>query len=308
MNIQQTFNSGRHIISKNKNGIIDTVMVKEKIILETSVGNMIPRYTYDGDGRKKEAAVKFYKTGELKALPLENQTEINTSVGTIKSELLIFKKSGALWRTFPLDGQISGFWTEENEFELAENIELSTSVGTIKVKPIYLQFYETGELESILFWPGEQVKIHTSKGEILIHKGICFYPNGNIKGYEPVEEISVETKIGKLKVHDPDPNGMLAESNAISFYEDGTIHNIITSSNLIIAYNDEVEQKTFSPKIVTSYCNENDFFINPLKITFEDGAIVFENKNESAIAISSSLQFKISDFVSDKPIACVGCS
>ncbi len=308
MNIQEIFNSESHIISKNKNGIIDTVMVKEKVILETSAGSMIPRYTLDDTGRKKEAAVKFYKTGELKALPLEEQTEIKTSVGIIKSELLIFKKSGALWRIFPLDGQISGFWTEENEFELAEDIEIQTSVGKIKVKPIYLQFYETGELESVLFWPGVQITINTTKGEVLIHKGICFYPNGNIKGYEPVEEITVETPIGKIKVHDPDPNGILAESNAISIYEDGSIQSIVTSSNIVTTYKDGVEQNTFSPKIVTSYCNENDFFITPLKITFESDSIIFENKNESTFSVPSSFEFKISEFVADKPISCVGCS
>ncbi len=307
MNLQEQFNSDSHLISRNKNGNIDTVLVGEQVILETSVGNLVPRYTLDDEGRKKEAPVKFFKSGELKSLPLEEPTEIQTSIGVIKSELLIFYKSGALWRTFPLNGQVTGFWTEENEYELAEAIEIPTSIGTIKVKPIYVQFYETGELESILFWPNEQVKINSHVGEVLIHKGICFHKNGVVKGFEPVGELAVESTIGTLKVYDPDPNGIHAESHSINFYEDGEIESIITSSNQITAIKDGLEYKNFSPKIVTSYCNENAFFISPLKVIFEEDSLSFIIGNEPVNKTSSSLEYKIAEYVPDKPISGVGC-
>jgi hypothetical protein len=307
MDIQQQFNSDSHLLSRNKNGNIDTVLVGEKIILETSVGNMVPRYTQDDKGRKKEAPLKFYKTGELKSMPLEDPTEIPTSVGIIKSELLIFYKDGALWRTFPLNGQVSGFWTEEHEYKMAETIEIPTSLGTIKVKPIYLQFYETGELESILFWPKERVKIDSSVGEVLIHKGICFHKNGNVKGFEPIKEISIESPIGAIKVFDPDPNGIHAESHSLNFYEDGAIQSVITSSNRITVMKDGAEYKRFSPKIVTSYCNENAFFISPLKIVFEEDSLSFINDNEPVNNLPKSLQYNVSDYVPYKPISCVEC-
>ncbi len=308
MDIQQQFNSDSHLISRNKNGNIDTVLVGEEIILETSVGKLIPRYTLGDDGRKKEAPVKFYKSGELKSLPLEDPTEIITSVGPIKSELLIFYKNGSLWRTFPLNGQVSGFWTEENEFELAENINILTSIGTINVKPIYLQFYDTGELESILFWPGEKVIINTFIGKIEIHKGICFHKNGNVKGFEPVNEILVDSPIGALKVYDRDPNGIHAESHAINFNEDGSVESVITSSNQIIVMKEGIEYKTFSPKIVSSYCNENAFFLSPLKIIFAEDSLTFMNENEPATSIPRSLKYIISDYIPEKPITGFGCS
>lgn len=307
MNVQKEFNSDKNLISWNKNGNIDTVLVGEKVILETSLGNFIPRYTLDNSGRIKEAPVKFYKTGDLKSLPLEEATEIRTSIGTIKSELLIFYKSGALWRTFPLNGQVSGFWTEENEFELAETLEIPTSVGTLKVKPIYLQFYETGELESILFWPSERISIHTNSGETLIRKGICFHKNGKIKGFEPIEEITMETPIGSIKVYDRDPNGMHAESHAINFNEDGTIESLITSSNTITISNGNEEQ-TFSPKLISSYCKEDVFIISPLKITFEENNISFANDNEPAISVPKTLPYKIADYIPDKPVSGFGCA
>ncbi len=307
-NMQQQFASDSHIISRNKNGNIDTVLAGEEVILETSVGNLIPRYTLNDDaGRRKEAPVKFYKTGELKSLPLENATEIPTSVGNIKSELVIFYKNGALYRTFPLNGNITGFWTEENERELAETIDVKTSLGIIQVKPIYLQFYETGELESILFWPDERIKLKTEIGEVLIRKGITFHKNGKLKGFEPVEEVAVETPIGTIKVFDPDPNGMQAESHSLVFYEDGSIQSVITSSNQVTAIKDGIIYKNFSPKIVTSYCDENAFFISPLRILFERDSLSFNNINEPVEILPESLRYKISDFVPNEPVSEVGC-
>ncbi len=307
MDIQEIFNSGNHFVSKNKYGKIDTVLVNEKVTLETSVGNLIPRYTMEEGGRRKEAPVKFYRTGELKSLPLEEATEINTSVGTIKSELVIFHQNGALLRTFPLNGQVTGFWTEKNEFALAETIEIPSSLGTIKVKPIYLQFYETGELESILFWPVEKVELETPVGKARIRKGICFYKNGTVKGFEPAQKISVESPIGTLTAFDPDPNGIQAENHAINFNEDGSIQCIITPSNQVITYKDGVESQRFAPKMVTSYCNENNFFVNPLKITFGDDSISFMNINESEVTLPKSLEFKVEEFNPRKPVSEVGC-
>lgn len=110
--MQNKFSSDRHRISRNRHGNIDTVNVGEKIILETSVGNLVPRYTLDEQSRKKESPVRFYKTGQLKSVPLEEPTDIATPVGMIQAELVTFYKSGALWRIFPLDGRISGYWTQ----------------------------------------------------------------------------------------------------------------------------------------------------------------------------------------------------
>ena len=307
MNMQQQFNAESHLISKNKNGNIDTVIVGEKIVLKTLVGDLIPRYTLGDERPKKEAPVKFYKTGELKSLPLEDRTVVSTSVGDIVSELLIFYKNGALWRTFPLNGQVNGFWTEENEFALAEVLEIPTSLGTISVKPIYVQFYETGELESILFWPDEKITINTSEGEVLIHKGICFHKNGQVKGFEPVEEMTIESPIGTLKAFDPDPNGIHAESHSINFADDGSIQSVITSSNQINVIKDGVDYKSFSPKLVSSYCNENSFFISPLKIVFEKDTLSFNNNNEPVESISSTLEYKIADYIPEQATTCFGC-
>lgn len=305
--METLFSSDTHVISRNKNGNIRTVKAGEKVSLSTSVGELVPRYTIDEQSRKKESPVKFYQTGELKSVPLEDVTEIETSFGTIKSELVTFHRSGALCRVFPLDGQTTGFWTEENEFELAETLDIPTPSGTLSVKPIYLQFYETGELESVLFWPKEKVTLDTTVGNVEIRKGICFHKNGTVKGFEPAKAISVESPIGTFKVFDPDPNGLQAENHAVMFTEDGTVGSVITSSNTVTVLKDGAEPRTFSPKLVSSYCNENAFFISPLLITIGENSLTCAYKNENPVTVEGSLQFEISEYVPERPATCVGC-
>ncbi len=307
MDLQQSFNSDKHLVSRNKNGNIDTVIVGEKVTLPTAVGDLIPSYTLDDSGRKKEAPVKFYKNGALKSLPLEEPTEISTSIGTMPAELLIFYKSGALSRIFPLNGQVSGFWTEENEYELAQPISFKTSVGTFTVKPIYIQFYESGELESILFWPNERVLINSPLGEITIRKGLCFHTNGKLKGCEPVEEILVETPLGQLKAFDKDPNGMYAESHTLNFHPDGSIESIICSSNEIkVELNGE--DKIFAPQLIPSYCNENDFFIAPMKISFQKEEVTFTIPQGLPETLPQALPYEINDFTPHQPVSSFGCA
>lgn len=304
--MQEKFNSEKHLVSWNENGTIDTVMAQEKVILETSVGDLVPRYNLDEQNRKKRSPVKFYKSGELKSLPLEDPTIITTSLGDIKCELVTFYRSGSVWRVFPLDGKITGFWTEENEYKLAEPLEIPTSQGTIAVKPIYLQFYETGELESILFWSKEQVDIVSPVGNVPIRKGICFYKSGKIKGFEPAKEISIETPLGKLNAFDPDPNGMQAEKHSLTFYEDGSMQNVMTPSSQIKVIQDG-KDTIFSPTVVHSYCNEGAFFISPLRISFTEDTVTFSNDGKPAVTVARSSQFTTSAFIPLQTISCVGC-
>jgi hypothetical protein len=134
------------------------------------------------------------------------------------------------------------------------------------------------------------------------------HAHNGVDTFEPVKEISIESPIGNLSVFDPDPNGIHAENHSINFNEDGTIESVITSSNQIMVTNNENEEKLFSPKIVTSYCNENAFFISPLKIIFEKDSISFLNDNAPKVSLSGSLHYKISNYTPDKPISGIGCS
>jgi len=305
--MESLFKSSTHVVFKNKDGSLDTVLPGEKIVLNTVLGDFIPRYTLDEESRKKEAPIKFYKTGQLKSLPLEEATEIDTSIGKIRAELLTFYQSGAMKRLFPLNGKITGYWTEENEYELAEFVEIPTSAGTFTVKPIYLQFFESGELESVGFWPKERVIINTNQGKFSARKGISFYKSGKIKGFEPAEEILLETPIGSIKVYDPDPNGLFAENSALTFYEDGRIESVNTSSNQVKVQTPEGLSYTFTPDTVVSYCDDSAFFITPMRIRFKKDAIGFVKGQAPEVEIPLSADFEVSPFTTAKPIAEIAC-
>ena len=303
----ETLDSKRHIISRDPNGNIDTVMACEKIALETSAGILVPRYSLDEQSRRKEAPIKFYKSGELKSVPLQEAVEIESPAGPVKAELVTFYKSGAIRRLFPLDGKISGYWTEENEYKLAEVIDIPTPMGTISVKPIYIQFYESGELESVAFWPRERTIINSPAGRTKIRKGISFYQNGGVKSFEPAREFRAQSPIGVLTVYDPDPNGLNAESGAIAFYENGEIQSLVTSSSQVSIKKDGRLLKTFSPVIITSYCDESSFFVSPLKIIFEEDCLIFVSNRDSDNRFPKSLQYVISDYKPEKPISNIAC-
>ena len=300
-------NSESHIISRDKNGKLDTVMVRERIKLETRFGTLVPRYSMDEHSRKKEAPVKFHKNEQLKSVPLEDATEIKSPIGNFKAELVTFYLNGALRRLFPLNGKLSGYWTELNEYNLAEKIDIPSPVGTISVKPIYIQFFESGELQSIVFWPREEVTIDSTVGRIKIRKGISFYKNGSIEGFEPAAPVLVESPIGPLKVFDPDPNGLNAERHSLCFYENGEIRSVITSGSQVAVMKDGMIREIFSPGVVSSYCDESAFFISPLKIIFEQNHVVFMDNNTVANRFPKTVRFAISDFIPGKPIAEIMC-
>ncbi|MDC7225810.1 MAG: hypothetical protein PQJ61_03480 [Spirochaetales bacterium] len=249
----------------------DTAIL-EKPEISTSVGMLIPTVTHEEDGRKKNDEIRYFSTGELRSVPLEGSAEIMTSAGTFPAELVTFYKSGNLKRIFPLNGRISAYWTEEDEYSLAETLEIQSPSGEVKTKPIYIQFYETGELQSVALWPGETIEIETPAGLINVRKGITFHKNGTIASCEPADEISVKTVIGDIFVYDPDPDGIKAESSTLAFTDEGEISCVSTVSNRVIVNKGMSSKAVYSPYIISSYCG-GEYTVVPLKIDLENGKI-----------------------------------
>ena len=83
--------------------------------ISTQYGDLIPQYT-DDDLRKREILpVEYHPSGALKAVPLETQTIIATPAGDIPAELISFHENGTISRIFPLNGKLSGYWSQEDE-------------------------------------------------------------------------------------------------------------------------------------------------------------------------------------------------
>ena len=61
----------------------------------------------------------------------------------VDNNLITFYENGNIRRIFPLYGQINGYWTEENEYELAEEITLPVLGTELVCKPLCIHFYYT---------------------------------------------------------------------------------------------------------------------------------------------------------------------
>ncbi len=256
---------------------VEAIQPYEELVLNTSAGPLIPTYRIDDHGRRKLMPVRYGKTGKIKSVPLQEVAEVSTSIGVYKAELLTFYESGSLCRLFPLNGKLSGYWSEQNEYELARTVEIPVEGGAVAVKPIYLHFYETGELKSVTFWPKERILINTPAGEILVKRGISFHRNGAVESFEPAEPLSVETPFGRISAFDPDPNGMNGEKNSLSYDENGVLRRIATIENRISVDDETYGKVEYEPELVPAMCSDSEMVRNALHIEIEEDALVFRH-------------------------------
>ena len=89
-------------------------------VLATAAGDLVPQHTIDDARRMHRPPVVFHPNGHVRSLPLERRTPVATPLGTLPAELVTFHDNGALARVFPLNGKLSGYWTEADEAGLAD--------------------------------------------------------------------------------------------------------------------------------------------------------------------------------------------
>jgi len=150
----------------------------------THVGELTPFFT-ETTRRKHKYAVEYYKNGMIKAVSLEEMQEISTPIGELPAELVTFYDSGELLRVFPLDGKISGYWSEADERQL--HIPLSFEFDFTKFTALIdcVCFYKSGAIRSITLFPGESVVIHTELGETVAERGFSLNEDGTLKTLRP---------------------------------------------------------------------------------------------------------------------------
>ncbi|MFT5700464.1 MAG: hypothetical protein ACI8ZB_003338 [Desulforhopalus sp.] len=301
------FDKINHIPWADQHGNIEAIQPFEKIVLNTSVGEVIPIYSVEDQGRKNLTPIKYYKEGGIRSISLQDATIIKTPVGEISAELITFYRDGSLCRIFPLNGKLSGFWTEENEYKLTETLSIPTPVGEIRAKPIYIHFYETGELKSVTFWPEEKLTLVTPLGLISVRKGISFHKCGSLASCEPGKPTKLETQIGNIEAFDPNPNGMSGEKNSLAFSENGALAAISTSGSSIKVLESNGSITTCRPSVVTSMCSDDEFSLEALKIEFREKEVVFKNGFKSEVTVPCSGNFIVESFASPRPLAGLAC-
>ncbi len=251
-------------------GALRSCSAVSKAVFTTSAGECIPQYTTDDVRKKTVQALTFHKNGVVKSLPLETSTLVSTPAGMLPAELVTFYPNGSLHRVFPLNGKLSGYWTQEDETELAEPLTIKTPAGTLTAKCISLCFDTAGVLKSLTLWPGENVSLPTPAGELQVHIGVSFRPDGSISSVEPAAPQRVETPVGQVQAFHPDAVGLNGDLNSLVFTPEGTVCHVVTTLTRLVAADASGRTRVFAPELRDSMCGNGDKEVVPMEIGFSE--------------------------------------
>jgi hypothetical protein len=286
-------------------GTVKEYTLTEESVISTPYGDFIPQYEDDGVRRRFTYSLTFYQSGALRSVSLQNPAEIQTGFGPIACELVTFYESGAVKRLFPLNGKLSGFWGEKNEYDLAPKLNLDLPFGRVCVKPISFYFYESGEIKSLTVWPAEHVTVPTLLGDIPARTGVSFFETGAVKSLEPLLPTPVDTPIGKLTAFDSGAQGICADKNSLCFHPDGSLAALKTERNQLEVTADG-KIKRYSPKLRLSHFSDDFYQIDPMLLAFDDGYVFI---NDLDLFELSRCGFSLAAFEPNIQISadCAGC-
>jgi hypothetical protein len=239
--------------------------------LTTPWGELMPQYSDGGPRRKHTRSLSFYPGGVLKSVALHEQTAVATPAGVIPAELLTFYESERLCRIFPLNGQLTGFWSEADEYGLAPELALQLPVAEFKLKIVSLHFYESGAIQSVTIWPRDSLIVHAPCGDISVRIGFSLYPDGRVQSVEPLIPTPVKTPIGTIGAYDLNAVGISADRNSLCFTPTGAVESLVTSSDRIILTAPDGPQICYEPGWAPSLCDDEKMEPVPLQIEFTSG-------------------------------------
>lgn len=265
-----------------ENGRLKECALNSKTVLNTSAGQLIPQFDTSQPRKKNIYSVGFYANGELRKVSLQNQTTIMTPIGEVNAELVMFYESGKIKKVFPLNGKLSGYWSEEDEYALAAEYTLTLPNQKITVKPIAICFYEDGSVQSITLWPKERVLLNTPLGLEQARIGVSFYQSGKIKSFEPAKLMEVVTPIGIVTAYDTNALGINGEQNSLMFNENGKIKALTTNFTKVSVLSSNGTTVHYAPGYQEESVHGMLSFI-PLRMEFTDCCVKFNGQQEHPI-------------------------
>jgi hypothetical protein len=289
------------------------VKLAEKNMLVTHAGELVPAYT-ETHRRKNKYSVEFYQCAMIKKIALDEMQEVQTPLGKLPAELVMFFETGELKRVFPLDGKISGMWSEQEEKSLAIplSFELPFTAFTAIIGGI--AFYQSGVIRSITLFPGEIVPVTTKYGEIQARNGFSLYESGKLESLEPSAPVVIQTPIGKITAFDPNALGVNADINSLMFDEDSKIISLTTVQTRVSARTADERLLLFAPREVVNPLDGESMITEGLKISFDYGAneVKFTEGEKETILPVFNCAFTVTSYSASmfmcSPTDCAGCS
>jgi hypothetical protein len=264
-------------------GDLKDCQFEEYNLIHTKYGDFVPQYGNPGFRKKQLAALSFYKNGKVKNISLEQQTEISTPIGIFPAELVTFFEDGSINSLFPLNGQISGFWSEEEEGKLAQKFHFSFPFGDFCAKIIGLRFYPDGRVRSLILWPNERIIIDTPAGKMPVRIGFKLFEDGSIESVEPAEPFLIETPIGSINAYDADALGIDADRNSVCFDDRGRLTSLSTF-DIITVRKKSGQKEIIFPKLRPGLTD--DFEKVPIKLIFDGDTVSTDDAKTASYKIA----------------------
>lgn len=275
--------NGLSVYETYPNGGLKSCILTKPTILATPYGDFVPQYEDDGVRRKFVRSLSFYESGRLKSISCHNRVLLKTPIGELPAELITFYENGSIKRLFPLNGKISGYWSEEDEYGLAESLKLNIpfegKTFQLDKKIMSLCFYKSGALKSLTLWPNDHLNVETPIGLVKTRIGIAFHENGKLKSIEPADPVKLETPIGSLTAYDVNALGIHGEVNSLCFTEEGRLKSLTSSSEKIEIYSSRKLKATYKPLYKLSLLEESMVEIVPVQIVFDQNKVHFRHDN-----------------------------
>lgn len=291
--------------TKYDSGELKECRIEDYNIISTKYGDLVPQYGDPGFRKKQLKALSFYKSGKIRSISLEQQTCIHTSIGIFPAELITFYEDSSIESLFPLNGQISDSWSEEEEEALAQRFEFTFPFGSFNAKIIGLRFYQDGKVRSLILWPNERITIDTPIGKMPVRIGFKLFEDGNIESIEPAEPVTVKTIIGSINVFDKNALCMDADKNSLRFDRKGKMIYLSTSDTIIVRKSNG-EREITSPKLKPGLMDD-EFEEVPLKLLFENDTVIINDSVKTAVYQIAECTFRTVRGIYKKVKTCNSC-
>ncbi len=277
-------------------GKLRGIRLEEQNIILTHAGELIPFFGDDSPRRKYRSTVTFHTNGMIKAVELEAQQEVLTPIGELPAELITFYDSGEVKRVFPLNGKISGFWSEEDERTLHIPLRFEFDFTSFTAMISSICFFKSGSIKSVTLFPEEQLVIkHALLGEIRARHGFSLFEDGRLQSFEPAAAISLKTPIGTISAYDCGACGINADCSSLRFDKQGRIAGFVCSDNRIFVNSKMNGMFSLEAKEITGDADECSSTMIPLKIDFdyEERAVVITDYLRKPMCFSFDDDFVI---------------
>jgi len=285
-----------HVLSRWPDGAPQDCRLLAEDTVPTPHGWLVPLYEAEDVRRSSGKSFSLYPNGMWRSLELQTQTTVKTPLGDLPAEWLAWHENGALKRILLRKGKLSGYWTEQDERNLASTISLDLHGQAVDANVQGLRFYPSGVLESVTFWPGETLRLATPLGPLPIRFGCAFYENGAVRSCEPARPATAPTPMGEMAAFDPAASAICGDVNSLCFAEDGAVSGLMTAT-AALRWHEGTEEKRMSPRMEADQLTMLRTVVVPLRLTFEaDGQVLMDDGRRCVRAPAAALT--VAPFVS----------